>query len=69
MIANTPFTGVDISLIGNNLLLLYSKVGHGGGLDPSEIEGSGSIAGSFRHVEGGQLPPARTIGLNVKLNF
>ena len=69
MIDNTPFTGVDISLIGNNLLLLYSKVGHGGGLDPSEIEGSGSIAGSFRHVEGGQLPPARTIGLNVKLNF
>ena len=58
----------DISIIGNNLLLLYSNIKHGG-LDPSEIEGSGSIAGQYRQAEGGQLPPTRSIGLNVKLNF
>ncbi|MDG1823890.1 MAG: SusC/RagA family TonB-linked outer membrane protein [Flavobacteriaceae bacterium] len=59
---------VDVSIIGNNLLLLYSNIKHGG-LDPSEIEGTGSIAGEYRQAEGGQLPPTRSIGLNVKLNF
>jgi hypothetical protein len=49
-------------------LLLYSNIPHGG-LDPSEIEGSGSIATGYRNVEGGQLPPSRTIGLNVSLTF
>jgi TonB-linked SusC/RagA family outer membrane protein len=63
---NTPFKRVDLSLIGNNLLLLYSKVP---GLDPSEIEGQGSLTSPYRAVEGGQLPPARTLGLNVKINF
>jgi len=48
--------------------LLYSNIKHGG-LDPSEIEGNGVIAGEFRQVEGGQLPPSRSVGLNVKLNF
>ena len=63
---NTPFKRIDVSVIGNNLLLLYSNVP---GLDPSEIEGSGSLTSPYRAVEGGQLPPARTIGLNVKINF
>ena len=58
----------DVSILGNNLLLLYSNIKHGG-LDPSEIEGNGVIAGEFRQVEGGQLPPSRSVGLNVKLNF
>lgn len=69
LLESTPFKNVDVSLFGNNLLLLYSNIGHGGGLDPSEIEGSGSIAGVYRQAEGGQLPPSRTIGLNIKLNF
>ena len=66
LIANTPFKTVDVSVIGNNLFLLYSKVD---GLDPSEIEGQGSLTSPYRAVEGGQLPPARSIGLNVKINF
>lgn len=66
MLDTTPFKSVDVSLIGNNLLLLYSKVP---GLDPSEIEGRGSLTSPYRAVEGGQLPPARTLGLNVKINF
>lgn len=60
----------EISILGNNLLLLYSNISHGG-LDPSEIEGSGTgnIAGEFRQAEGGQLPPSRSFGINLKLNF
>ena len=65
---NTPFDNVNVSLVGNNLLLLYSNIPEGG-LDPSEIEGSGSIASGYRNVEGGQLPPSRTIGINVSLTF
>jgi len=66
ILENTPFKRVDLSIIGNNLLLLYTKVP---GIDPSEIEGRGSLTSSYRAIEGGQLPPARTIGLNVKINF
>jgi len=65
---NTKFSDINISLIGNNLLLLYSNIPEGG-LDPSEIEGSGSLASSYRSQEGGQLPPSRTIGLNISLKF
>ena len=65
---NTKFSEINISLIGNNLLLLYSNIPEGG-LDPSEIEGSGSLASSYRSQEGGQLPPSRTVGLNLSLKF
>jgi hypothetical protein len=68
IIKDTPFEAINVSLIGNNLLLLYSNIPEGG-LDPSEIEGSGSIASGYRNVEGGQLPPSRTFGLNVSLKF
>ena len=66
LLSKTPFKKVDLSVIGNNLLLLYTKVP---GIDPSEIEGRGSLTSAYRAIEGGQLPPARTIGLNVKINF
>ncbi|MEJ6623180.1 MAG: SusC/RagA family TonB-linked outer membrane protein [Flavobacteriaceae bacterium] len=66
LLSKTPFKKVDLSIIGNNLLLLYSDVP---GLDPSEIEGSGTFSSPYRAVEGGQLPPARTLGLNIKINF
>lgn len=66
ILTNTPFKKVDLSIIGNNLLLLYSDVP---GLDPSEIEARGSLTSPYRAVEGGQLPPARTLGLNIKINF
>jgi hypothetical protein len=68
IIKDTPFEAINVSLIGNNLLLLYSNIPEGG-LDPSEIEGSGSIASGYRNVEGGQLPPSRTFGLIVSLIF
>ena len=65
---NTPFEMINVALVGNNLLLIYDNIPEGG-LDPSEIEGSGSIATGYRNIEGGQLPPSRTIGINLSLTF
>ncbi len=49
----------NVSLIGRNLLLIYSAVG--GGIDISETE--------TVWYEGGQLPPVRSVGVNVRLGF
>lgn len=49
----------SVSLIGRNLLLIYSAVG--GGIDISETE--------TLWQEGGQLPPVRSMGINVRLGF
>jgi len=49
----------NVSLIGRNLLLIYSAVG--GGIDISETE--------TLWQEGGQLPPVRSVGVNVRLGF
>ncbi|GHB77913.1 SusC/RagA family TonB-linked outer membrane protein [Persicitalea jodogahamensis] len=49
----------NVSLIGRNLLLIYSAVG--GGIDISETE--------TLWYEGGQLPPVRSMGVNVRLGF
>lgn len=54
----TPIKGLSVSVIGQNLWLIYSKAK---GLDPSELETS--------WLEGGQLPGTRSIGFNVKVNF
>ncbi len=49
----------NVSLIGRNLLLIYSAVG--GGIDITETE--------TLWYEGGQLPPVRSMGVNVRLGF
>ncbi len=54
----TPIKGLSVSVIGQNLWLIHSKVK---GIDPSELESS--------WIEGGQLPGTRSIGFNVKVNF
>ncbi len=73
-LSNTPFTGIDIALIGTNLAILSETTDWGDyrgaktpGLDPSEL-GSG-WSGSNYASEGGQLPSARSFGLNVALKF
>ncbi|MBL7814631.1 MAG: SusC/RagA family TonB-linked outer membrane protein [Saprospiraceae bacterium] len=48
-----------IGLLVRNPLLLYSAIG--GGIDISEAE--------LYWTEGGQLPPVRSIGLNLRLGF
>ena len=73
-LSNTPFTGINVALIGNNLAILSETTDWGDyrgaktpGLDPSELGGNWS--GSNYASEGGQLPSARSVGLNVSLKF
>ena len=73
-LSNTPFTSIDIALIGTNLAILSETTDWGDyrgaktpGLDPSEL-GSGWSGGNYAS-EGGQLPSARSFGLNVALKF
>lgn len=54
----TGMKGIYVGLLIRNPTLLYSKVA---GVDISESENY--------WTEGGQLPPVRSIGLNVKLTF
>lgn len=49
----------SISLIGRNLLLIYSAIG--GGIDISETE--------TLWYEGGQLPPVRSMGATLRVGF
>lgn len=58
MLTNTPFKGVNVAVIGQNLWLIHSATK---GIDPSELESS--------WLEGGQLPGTRSIGFNVKVTF
>lgn len=53
------FKTANVSFIARNPLLIYSAVG--GGIDISEAE-------SY-WTEGGQLPPVRSFGINVRLGF
>jgi len=73
-LSNTPFTSIDIALIGTNLAILSETTDWGDyrgaknpGLDPSEL-GNGWSGGNYAS-EGGQLPSARSFGLNVALKF
>ncbi|MGF2412932.1 MAG: hypothetical protein ACQUYJ_11435, partial [Ferruginibacter sp.] len=55
---NKQISGINFSLVGRNLLLLYTKVKD---FDPSEIS---QVQG-----EDGQMPGIRSLGFNIKLNF
>ena len=70
----TPFDAINVALIGTNLAILSETTDWGDyrgaktpGLDPSELGSNWS--GSYYASEGGQLPSARTFGLNVSFNF
>ena len=58
LFGKTGIQGGSISLAGQNLWLISSKVK---GIDPSELEQS--------WLEGGQLPGTRSMGINLKLSF
>ena len=55
-----PFKDINISMVGRNLAILYSKVPH---IDPETAFSNTNVQG----LEFGQLPSARSIGFN--LNF
>ncbi len=57
----------SIAIVSNNTWLIHSEVP---GIDPSQISGDTRDArnnGSW--VDGGQLPPTRTIGVDIRLGF
>ncbi|MGA0557043.1 SusC/RagA family TonB-linked outer membrane protein [Larkinella sp. VNQ87] len=64
LLTKTPFREVYVSLIVRNPFLIYSKVK--GGIDPSELEKSPS---GYYWREGGQQPPIRSTGFNVRIGF
>jgi TonB-linked SusC/RagA family outer membrane protein len=73
-ISKTPFSDISVAVIGTNLAILSENTDWGDyrgsktpGLDPSEL-GAGWSGGSYAS-EGGQLPSARSFGLNVSLKF
>lgn len=59
VLGNMPVKSIYVGLLVRNPLLLYSAVG--GGIDISEAE--------TYWTEGGQLPPVRSFGLNLKFGF
>ncbi len=61
-LADFPIKGINISLVGRNLALLYSTIPH---IDPETSFTSGNVQG----FEFGQLPSARSLGFNINLKF
>jgi len=63
LIRNTPFSGINIDLVGRNLftLLKYTK-----NIDP-ESEFSPKL--NYAGIEGASLPSTRTFGINLNFKF
>jgi len=61
-IANTPFDGLSISLVGRNLALLYSDVPN---VDPESTYSNGNGQG----LEYSSFPQTRSFGVNLRLKF
>jgi TonB-linked SusC/RagA family outer membrane protein len=61
-LADFPIKGINISVVGRNLALLYSTIPH---VDPETSFTSGNVQG----FEFGQLPSARSFGFNINLKF
>ena len=73
-VSKTPFSSISLAVIGTNLAILSETTDWGDyrgkktpGLDPSELGGNWS--GGYFASEGGQLPSARSFGLNLSLKF
>jgi TonB-linked SusC/RagA family outer membrane protein len=61
-IGNTPIRDVNVSLIGRNLAILYTKVPH---IDPESAFSNSNVQG----IEFGQIPSARSIGVSVNFKL
>jgi hypothetical protein len=57
-----PIKGINVSLVGRNLAILYSTIPH---IDPETAFTNGNVQG----FEFGQLPSARSFGFNINLKF
>jgi TonB-linked SusC/RagA family outer membrane protein len=63
LLEKTPFTDVNISLVGRNLFLFYNAAKH---VDPESGFNSGSVGNA---VEATALPATRSYGFSVTVNF
>ncbi|MTI30043.1 SusC/RagA family TonB-linked outer membrane protein [Xanthovirga aplysinae] len=57
-----PFQGIDFSIVGRNLAILYKKTP---GFDPEVISGAGNAQG----ISMATYPTTRTLGFNLKLRL
>ncbi|HEX6983151.1 MAG TPA: SusC/RagA family TonB-linked outer membrane protein [Balneolaceae bacterium] len=59
---NTPISGLQVSLLGRNLAILYKESPN---IDPTNVISSTNVQG----IEAGQIPPQRSYGFSVQLNL
>lgn len=62
LLGNSPFKGVEFSVIGRNLWIIHKNLPYA---DPEENLSSGNIQG----YQSGAYPTTRYVGFNVKVNF
>jgi hypothetical protein len=62
VIANSPFQGVDFSLVGRNLWIIHKNSEYS---DPEAGLSSGNIQGN----QSGAYPSVREVGINVNVRF
>ena len=62
VIKNTPFQGVDFSLVGRNLWIIYKASEYS---DPESGLSSGNIQGN----QSGVYPSVKELGVNVNVRF
>jgi hypothetical protein len=63
MLKKTPFEGLSVSFVARNLATLWSKVPN---IDP---ESSYTVSGASEGLEFFAMPQARSMGINVSVNF
>jgi len=61
--ATTPIRGLNVSLFGRNLATLLKYTPN---FDPTAVTRSST---NLQGIEAGQLPPSRTMGMRVRLDF
>ena len=62
IVSKTPFQGVDFSLVGRNLAILYKKSPY---TDPE----AGLSAGNIQGYQSGAYPAVRELGVNITVKF
>jgi hypothetical protein len=61
-LGNLPVAGVDVSLIGRNLAILYKNTPYS---DPE----AGLSAGNVQGYQSGAYPSLREVGVNLRVKF
>ncbi|WP_417940477.1 SusC/RagA family TonB-linked outer membrane protein [Flavobacterium sp. RS13.1] len=62
LLRNSPFTGIDFSIVGRNLFFFVNKAKY---FDPEQ----GVSVGNLQGIESYNIPTTRDFGFNAKFNF